>query len=216
MRGEETASSDLDLVVVFDRVETAKRQSFTFMDWPVEAFMHDVQTLEYFMKNVDRPTGVPSMSNMVNDGVEIPENSDVGLFVKAMAKQVLEAGPAPWEQAEREASRYAISNLVEDIRAPRNPDELRAVLAELYTVLATHYCRSQTQWAAKGKAIPRRLLKLDPTFHRQFTTAFETAFSTNETAAVIRLSQDVLRPDGGGLFDGYRREAPEGWRMPAS
>ena len=41
VRGEATASSALDLVVVFQRVERAKRQSFAFANWPVEAFIHD-------------------------------------------------------------------------------------------------------------------------------------------------------------------------------
>ena len=50
VRGEATASSDLDLVVIFQRVERAKRQSFAFANWPVEAFIHDVQTLEYFLE----------------------------------------------------------------------------------------------------------------------------------------------------------------------
>lgn len=216
VRGEATASSDLDLVVVFERVENAKRQSFMFANWPVEAFIHDAQTLEYFFREVDRPSGVPSLPNMVNDGIEIPEETECGLLIKDLATRVLEAGPPPWEQQERDNSRYVISDLVEDLRAPSNSFEIRPIVSDLYTAVANHYCRSQNQWSAKGKSIPRRLMNLDPKFHRRFTEAFEAAFAKNDTTAVIRLSEYVLEPDGGFLFDGYSRDAPENWRMPDS
>jgi hypothetical protein len=47
-RGEGTAFSDIDVVLVFEKLEQAWRESFTFQDWPVEVFAHDLQTLRYF------------------------------------------------------------------------------------------------------------------------------------------------------------------------
>ena len=44
-RGEGTATSDLDLVVVFQQLPAAYRESFQFEGWPVEAFVHDPETL---------------------------------------------------------------------------------------------------------------------------------------------------------------------------
>lgn len=216
VREEATASSDLDLVVIFERVENAKRQSFTFANWPVEVFIHDAQTLEYFFQEVDRPSGVPSLPNMVHDGIEIPEETEFGLLAKGLASRVLEAGPPPWGPQERDNSRYTISDLIEDIRTPRNSFEIRPIVCDLYTAIANHYCRSRNQWSAKGKSIPRRLMELDPNFHRRFTEAFEVAFAENDPNAVIRLTEFVLEPDGGFLFDGYSRDAPKDWRMPCS
>ena len=46
VRGEGTSASDLDLVVVFDQLPNAYRESFIYKDWPVEAFVHDPQTLD--------------------------------------------------------------------------------------------------------------------------------------------------------------------------
>ena len=48
VRGGGTATSDLDLVVVFERLPSAYRESFQFRQWPVEAFVHDPETLRYF------------------------------------------------------------------------------------------------------------------------------------------------------------------------
>jgi len=59
VRGEGTPHSDLDLVVIFDRLPNAYRESFYFGDLPVEAFVHDPETLNYFLFEVDRSSGIP-------------------------------------------------------------------------------------------------------------------------------------------------------------
>src|SRR3954468_19644562 len=41
VRGEDTDTSDLDLVVVYERIDAAFRDSFIYAGWPVEAFVHD-------------------------------------------------------------------------------------------------------------------------------------------------------------------------------
>lgn len=214
IRGDSTAYSDLDLVVVFERVEHAQRQSFVFEGWPVEAFIHDPQTLEYFFREVDRPSGVPSLPNMVSEGIELPRESKFGGLMKDLASRVLAEGPILWGQQERENSRYAISDMVEDIREPRNRAELRVVASNLYSAIADHFLRSQNQWSAKGKSIPRRLMSVDPKFYNRFAEAFDTVFTSGDATAVIRLCEDVLEPDGGFLFDGYTRNAPKEWRIP--
>ena len=66
IRGEGTATSDLDLVVVFQQLPAAYRESFQFEGWPVEAFVHDPETLRYFFFEVDSPTGIPSLPAMVS------------------------------------------------------------------------------------------------------------------------------------------------------
>lgn len=214
VRDEATAFSDLDLVVVFQNVDKAQRRSFTFEGWPVEAFIHDAQTLEFFFREVDRPSGVPSLANMVNEGIEVPDETGFGSSLKGLATQVLKEGPIPWGQKERENSRYVISDMIDDIREPRSSEELRIVVSNLYSATADYFLRSQNLWSAKGKSIPRRLLSVDSEFYQHFKDAFEVAFTIEDTDPVIRLCENVLKPDGGFLFQGYVREAPSEWRMP--
>src|SRR5262245_43039972 len=59
VRGTGTPFSDLDLVVLCPRLAWAYRESFRFNGCPVEAFIHDPQTLEYFFVEVDRAAGIP-------------------------------------------------------------------------------------------------------------------------------------------------------------
>lgn len=212
VRGEATKSSDLDIVVVFDRLPNAYRDSFLFETWPVEVFVHDPQTLAYFFEEFDRRTGVPSLATMVSEGIAIPAATDFSNSLKQFADSVLEAGPPAWSDEDRSASRYAISNLIDDLKEPRSAHEALAVLTSLYPALATHYFRTRNLWSASGKSIARALRNHDDAFATRYLESFETAFAGNGTGDVIDLAAEILKPDGGYLFSGYRRDAPASWR----
>ena len=53
-RDEATPASDLDPVIVFDRLEAARRESFETGGWPVEAFVHDPETIAWFAAEIER------------------------------------------------------------------------------------------------------------------------------------------------------------------
>src|SRR5256885_4839471 len=77
VRGEGTPHSDLYLVVIFDKLTRAYRESFHFQRFAVEAFVHDPETLSYLLFEVDRPTGIPSLAQMILEGIEVPEPNEV-------------------------------------------------------------------------------------------------------------------------------------------
>jgi hypothetical protein len=82
VRSEGTSFSDLDLVVIFDKLPAAYRESFYFQGFPVEAFVHDPETLNYFLHDVDRPSGIPSLAQMILEGVEVPKPSELSGSLK--------------------------------------------------------------------------------------------------------------------------------------
>lgn len=212
VRGEATRHSDLDLIVIYEELEQARRESFCHDGWPVEAFIHDPKTLDYFFRRVDRPSGIPSLSDMVADGLEVSEPAKLTSEIKNLARKILEEGPPVWNDADRCNSRYAITDMVDDIRSPRSIHELRATLTNLYPAMADHYFRSKGIWSAKGKSIPRKLAAVDMKFSTRFILAFEAAFTIGDTNDVIQLSAEILDPDGGYLFEDYSRLAPKDWR----
>ena len=74
VRGEGFSSSDLDVVVLFDHVANAWRESFHFRGWPVEVFAHDPGTLAYFVA----PRlcwGAPSLAQMISEALVIPDET---------------------------------------------------------------------------------------------------------------------------------------------
>jgi hypothetical protein len=121
--------SDLDIVVICKRMPAAYRQSFIHEGWPVEAFVHDPETLNYFFWEVDRPPGVPSLPTMVMEGKAIPKENQLSRSLRVLAQAVIEAGPPKWTEPDIQRARYAITDLCDDIRAPRNHAELVALRA---------------------------------------------------------------------------------------
>ncbi len=207
MRGEATEHSDLDIVVIYPKLQQAFRESFYHLEWPVEAFVHDPKTLKQFLYEIDQPTGTSTLAEMVYDGLETPSATPFSDELKKMAGDVLQAGPPPLTQAEIEDRRYHLSERLDDLRLPRSKIELFATASFMFGEVADYYFRSQNQYSATGKSILKKLKKADPAFYRRFTDSFEQLFSTGQGKMVIDLTEELLAQNGGLLFDQYRRDA---------
>lgn len=212
MRGEGTPSSDLDVVVIHRKLPAAYRHSFVYKGWPVEAFVHDPETLKYFFWELDRPSGIPSLPTMVVEGKAVPKDNKLSRSLKSLAKAVITAGPPDWSETDIQRARYVITGLCDDIRTPRNPAELVASASSLYDVLANFYFRSNGRWSAKGKSVPRKLAEAHPAIARRFIKAFHAAFSAHRSSLILQLAETILGPYGGFLFDDYKLDAPANWR----
>jgi len=215
MRGEATPSSDLDLVVVYEHIPNAYRESFMHRGWPVETFVNDTETLDYFLREGDPASGFPAMANMVREGHEIPAPCELSQTLKRLAAEVLAAGPPVLSDEELRGKRYHLTDRVDDIRHPRNDAELVAVGAQMYDAAADFYLRSRGHWSANGKAIPRRLREADADFAARFCAAFEMLFGEKRPREVVALVEEILAPFGGFLFDGYKLDAPDDKRKPS-
>lgn len=211
-RGEASAYSDLDLVVVYPRIEAAYRESFFHRGWPVEAFIHDLETIQHFFRHVDRPIGRATMAEMIAEGYEVPGPSATSEALKALARETLHEGPPELSETEIQDRRYHISELIDDIREPRSRQELIAAATLVYNELADYYFRTHRGWTCGGKSVLKRMKKVDPVFARRFSEAFDVLFSTGQPSRVIELAEDVLQSQGGFLFEGYRRDVPPDWR----
>ena len=94
LRGQGTHLSDIDLVVVFDSLEAAYRESFVLEGVPVEAFVHDAGTLAWFI-NDDVSRGIPSILNMIAEGASIGNAlADAEMLREAVSRRLLAGPPA--------------------------------------------------------------------------------------------------------------------------
>jgi ribosomal protein S18 acetylase RimI-like enzyme/predicted nucleotidyltransferase len=214
-RGEATTSSDIDLVLIFDHVGAAWRESFIFEGWPVEVFAHDVDTLNYFFQEVNKKDGVPSLPFMVLEGSSLPEDHALAYQLKSLADRVLNEGPEKWPEEVLYHQRYMITDLIDDLRDPRSLPESNILVGSLHEILGNFYFRAQGMWSASRKHIPRRLEKTNPELSKRWNQAFEKAYQ-GERGELIALAAEILAPHGGLFFDGYRREAPKEWRKPVT
>ena len=208
MRGEATPASDLDVVVVYERLPNAYREAFVYEGWPVEAFVHDEETLERFFET-DRLRGLPALMGMVAEGVEVPEPGEFSARWKRRAAELLEAGPPPWDEEELTLRRYRLTDWVDDMRFPRSADELVATGAWLYQDAAEFYFRTRGLWTAHSKTIPRHLRRTDEAFAERFLKAFDALFTEKRAEPAAALVEELLEPFGGLLFEGFRKDAPK-------
>lgn len=204
MRGEATPASDLDIVVVYERLPNAYREAFVYGGWPVETFVHDEGTLAEFFE-ADRRRGVPSLMSMVWEGLEVPEASEFSTRLKQSARELLEAGPPLWDEAELTLRRFRLTDWVDDMRHPRSAEELLATGAWLYGDAAEFYFRTRGMWSAHSKTVPRRLRAADAAFAERFLRAFDALFTEKRQAPAIALVEELLEPFGGPLFEGFRK-----------
>ena len=212
VRGQATAGSDLDLIVLYAQLPRARRESFMFEDMPVEVFLHDPETLGWWLK-ADVDAGKPGMHSMVADGRILGPRPDPARRLQARARAGLAAGPPPLKPEEIELYRYHITGHLDDLRDERDPAEVVSIGAWLYLSLADLTLRGRGRWAGTAKWIPRYLKALDPALERQFTAAFEALFA-GDPAPAIALAEAELAAHGGLLFDGYLHEAEASARLP--
>lgn len=204
--------SDLDMVIVLDRVQNAYREAFAYEGWKVDAFIHDLETLQYFFEEVDKKSGMPALPHMILNGTLMTASSAFSEKIKHLAAEIMEAGPLPWTQEEKDRARFFITDLLDDIVYSQNRAAQIASAAELYPLLAEFYFRAQNKWSARGKTIVQSLKTDDYHLASSYRDAFDELFKHGQTSPLQQLVDEMLKPYGGLLWEGYRADAPEAWR----
>ncbi|MBN6100937.1 nucleotidyltransferase domain-containing protein [Xanthomonas sp. CFBP 8703] len=211
LRGEGTHLSDIDLVVVYERLPAARRESFLADGVPVEAFVHDPGTLTWFLDD-DVARGRPSLLHMIAGGCIVGTASEPARTLQGQIAARLQAGPPPLSPAQVDALRYQITDLIDDLCGERSAAEIVAIGALLHPLLTELALRGRGRWSGSGKWAPRLLARIDPALGQRFEHAFAALFASADCAPVLALAQRELVAHGGRLFDGDCRTAPADWR----
>lgn len=211
--GRGTSASDLDLVIVFEEVAHAYREAFIYDGWPIDAFIHDLDTLRYFFEESRTGNGISGLCYMILNGREVTNPGVFSENVKTLAQEVLNAGPAIWGQEQINKERFLITDVLDDIKYPTGRDEQIASAAWLLEALGQFYFRSQNKWCASGKSIIQYLNNDNPDLATEFTKSFESLFQTGSSALLELLVKKTLEPYGGLFWNGFRSEAPKESRI---
>lgn len=207
-----TDSSDLDLVIVYKSLPNAYREAFIYDDWPIDVFIHDLDTLRYFCCTLEASDGKPALVNMILHGHEILAPNELSTQAKAIADKALAKGPDEWSQAQIDKERFLITDILDDIKFPKNREEQLISAVHLFEPLIQFYFRASKKWAASGKSLMRLFKKEDSDLASEFNQSFESLFQTGDTSGIEKVVQKILTPYGGFLWDGFRSNAPSEWR----
>ena len=211
--GRGTNASDLDLVIVFEKVANAYREAFVYDGWPIDAFIHDLDTLRYFFEESRTGNGISGLCYMILNGREVTNPGVFSENVKTLAQEFLNAGPAIWDQEQINKERFLITDVLDDIKYPTGRDEQIASAAWLLEALGQFYFRSQNKWCASGKSIISYLHNDNPDLASEFTKSFESLFQTGSSVLLELLVKKTLEPYGGLFWNGFRSDAPKESRI---
>lgn len=201
VRGQATATSDLDLVVFYESVAASYRESFTFDRYPVEAFIHSSSTILAFFQQ-DRKRGRPSMQRMVAEGL-IVRNHPLLMPLKTQAETELLAGPPVLSLTEMDRTRYFLTDLLDDFIGVTDRTEGLGIAARLLEQATDFRLRASGHWTGQGKWLIRSLAIVDPVEAKRLADAFEAFFRFDEKQPVIDLVEQWLIEHGGRYFDGF-------------
>jgi len=212
--GRQTASSDIDLLLLFDYVEHAWRSTIVAEGRTVELFAHDLGTYTYFCREFDAPSGTVPLVMMVVEGENIVASGEHYARLQALAQSIHAAGPPALTAVNLQMRRYEITTLLEDLADSRHAGEALAVACRLYELLADLRLRAADQWSGGGKHLYRRLHAFDAVVAEQLDAALRLLASDLAAGqqAYAQLAASVLAPVGGPLLHGHSLPAPAHWR----
>lgn len=207
-RGEQTETSDIDIVVVYDvnDLPKARRSSLIYQDWPIELFIQNTNSLAYFKKQ-DIACGAPVLINMIAEGKIWPEENEYAQMLQNEARADLMKGPNKLSDDELKLSRYMVTDLLDDMESSKNTAELYGTLSALYQKLGNFYLRANGHWSGSGKSLTRAIRKAFPELNDAYESAFKAAFAGN-TKPLSELSDRLLQPFGGRYWAGLTSFAP--------
>ncbi|MGD0445707.1 MAG: nucleotidyltransferase domain-containing protein [Edaphobacter sp.] len=213
-RGTAKKNSDYDLVFLYPELpQGAWREMISYEGADLEIFAHDLRSLQYFLREIERPSGEASLACMVAEGISIHSaNSELESKAKDIAREFLASGPEPLDDAKSSQRRYAITDLAEMLNSADSPAQRIAIGSALYSALGGFALSANGRWMASGKALPPALRHFSPSLELEFTEAFENLYASGNDSLLQKLVDDILKPFGGRLRGGFRQQAPASWR----
>lgn len=201
VRGEATETSDLDIVVFDNTLCSSYRESLIAYGWAIEVFVHNLTSYKQFFE-MDCKRAMPSMPKMVSEGMILKDDGIINA-IKKEAIQLLNNGPEIWTDTIINTKRYFITDALEDFIGCANRAEGIFITNHLAELISEFFLRTNGQWIGSSKWVVRALKNYDEVFTTTFVDAFDTFYKTGNKALVIQLVDDVLKPFGGRLFEGF-------------
>jgi predicted nucleotidyltransferase len=204
VRGEATATSDLDIVVITNRPEAPFRESVVYEDWPVEVFVHTPDSIRhYFASDIERRA--PTMPTLVTEGTILQNVSETADQIRMEAFMLLEEGPPPLTPEQIETHRYRLTDIVDDLEGSIHFDETIFIAAQAATAVTEFILAYQCQWSGSGKWTLRALRRYNAPLASELINALTNVYQHRDVTALCAFIDRALAGVGGRLFDGFRQ-----------
>jgi len=203
-RGEETDTSDLDIVIFDNTVPNRYRESSIHYGWRIECFIHnETSYMDQFA--FDSKNGRATLATMISTGIILKYSRETKTL-KETADQWVSAGPPSLDEGSIDASRYFIYDLLDDFKDSKSDEEAIITVNTLSIQLAEFILRLNGQWSARGKSLARHLYKFDKNLADRYFESLKAFYQRGEKQTLSDFVDTIYAPLGGQLFDGYKQE----------
>jgi hypothetical protein len=204
-RGDDTPSSDLDLIVLLSGRPAPMRRTELAQGRLVEFFVH---TEESFVAFIDRERQLrrSPLLHMCAHGLIICDHDGRLARLQDLARDRWAAGPARLADDELEDRRYRLTALLDDLADETDPADRAALAAAVFTDVADLALVSRGHWSGTGRWLTRRLREIDPDLSENLVAGLQAAVH-GDASSLKNCGDAELERIGGPLDSGYERHA---------
>lgn len=201
-RGERTATSDIDLLVLGDALFPEGRSSqaatFRFEDEVLEVFAYTPAGFEVWAER-GAARHRPVIVDMLLYGLPIRDDGSLAAM-RERWQPVHDAGPV-LDATESLFRRYVITDLLDDLRDATDPVERHVVASALFERIGELILLTEGRWIGTGKWLPRRLRELSVL---RADALSEPLLARDHALFFARVEAELTRA-GGRVQDGFER-----------
>lgn len=201
VRGQATETSDLDIIIFDKSFRFSYRESLIEFGWNIELFVHNLKSYRFFFVS-DCKEGRPTMPRMVSEG-KILKDTGVLSAIRKEAKDLIEQGPEDWTKETIDIKRYFVTDVLDDLIGCQNRAEGIFIASTLSELVSEFILRSNGKWIGTSKWVFRSLVHHDKKLANEFVEAFDAYYKSNDIGKIVCLTDQVLQPFGGRLFEGF-------------
>ncbi len=204
-RGDDTPSSDLDLIVLLAGRPAPMRRTERVQGRLVEFFVH---TEDSFVAFVDRERLLrrSPLLHMCAQGLVIRDDDGRLARLQDLARDRCSTGPAGLTGDELDDRRYRLTALLDDLADETDPVDRAALAAAVFTDVADLALVSRGHWTGTGRWLTRRLREIDPGLGERLAAGLQAAVH-GDVSALRSCGDAELDRIGGSLDSGYERHA---------
>lgn len=203
-RGEATATSDLDIIIVAHEDISPYRKSYREYGWFIEAFVGSRKYNEEKIRHF-RNRHIPSFLTSYAEGIILKDQHNFAQDLREKAIVILEQGPDPLTSQEIDTYRYVITDLLDDFADSKSYEESLFIAYDLGAKAGEFLLAYNRKWIGERKWLYRALQNLDRELADHLVDGLKRFYQTGSKDGLVEIVIRVLDPVGGKLYEGYSR-----------
>ena len=202
-KGSANAASDIDLLVFVPRVDAVWRELVELPEGLVDLAVHDFASVRTVLRR-EQALSMCSLADDIAHGIFLGEDSSEGKALLEFSRQLIAAGPAPFDFDSLRA--HLLGQRADLERAALH--EQSAIALGIAFKLMVFVVRMKGGWIGNGRYLAADLERLAPGFLGDLTRAMATLHAGGSSGALAGLVDAAILEQSGHLRRAWRKRVP--------